>query len=358
MFKNSVFFACLIFLLLAVSCSGSKPGTPVLVGSSHPSQGAEVRRQTISHNGYAEFHRGSHLIVEGQRIAADSGTEFKGLARTLATIPPGAEVKIRGFRRSDGAVQALKVESKPNGKAFLETEILEISNEVETTWVREGMLFNESREGKRDVVGRIIEKGPRVERVRSITGRLLPPYVDSDRVRVRVVETDEWNASVMGNGAVWVYTGLMDNVSDDELAIILGHELAHYTHEHSRRQAKRSFISQIIGVAAALGARSIDSGAGRTAASFGAILGVTTWMSGYSRGLEAQADRVGARYAHEAGYDVRSGPRLWEKFRRKYGDRDSFTNFFVGSHPTPSERIDNLNREIKVNYSAPRSENR
>lgn len=307
--------------------------------------------QIISLNGYAEFLKGEYLIVEGQRVGTYAETEFKGTARNLASIPPGSEVKVRGIRRSDGSIQALEVESKPNGSAFLEAEVLKISDTVEGTWIREGMLFNEAADGQREIIGRIIENGPQVERVRRITMRLLPPYVNPNRIRVRVVETDEWNASVMGNGAVWVYSGLLKNVNDDELAIILGHELAHYTHEHSRRQAKRGFISQIVAVAATLGAQSIDSGAGKTAASFGTVLGLSTWMSGYSRGLEDQADRVGARYAYEAGYNVRNGPLLWEKFRKKYGERDSFTNFFVGSHPTPSERIRNLQREISMNYS-------
>lgn len=357
MLRQLIVFVLFAGLLFSVSCSSQKtvsPGTPKYrqvkpVPQAQPV--SVVRRETISLNGYAEFLKGPYLIVEGQRIAVDNRTEFRGLARNLASIPPGAEVNVRGIRQMNGVIQAVRIESKPNGTAFLEADILKISDSVENAWIKEGMLFNESQEGKRDIIGKIIESGPQVQRVRRITLKLLPPYVDPDKVRVRVVETDEWNASVMGNGAVWVYSGLLNSVNDDELAVILGHELAHYTHEHSRRQAKRGFISQIIGAAAAIGAQSIDSGAGRTTASLGAMLGLTTWMSGYSRGLEDQADRVGVRYAYEAGYDVNSGIVLWEKFRQKYGDRDSFTNFFIGSHPTPSERIRNMRREISMNYS-------
>ena len=297
MLRRFIGFALFTGLLFSSSCSSQKtvsPGTPRYrqikpVPRTQPMP--VVRQDTISLNGYAEFLKGPYLIVEGQRIAADSRTEFRGLARNLASIPPGAEVNVRGVRQPDGVVQAARIESKPNGSAFLEADILKISDTVEGTWVKEGMLFNESPEGERDIIGKIIETGPQVQRVRRITMRLLPPYADPDKVRVRVVKTDEWNASVMGNGAVWVYSGLLNSVNDDELAIILGHELAHYTHEHSRRQAKRGFISQIIGAAAAIGAQAIDSGAGRTTASLGAMLGLTTWMSGYSRGLEAQADR-------------------------------------------------------------------
>jgi Zn-dependent protease with chaperone function len=45
-------------------------------------------------------------------------------------------------------------------------------------------------------------------------------------LRAHVVDAREWNAAALGNGAVWVYTGLLDEMTDDELAIVLGHELA------------------------------------------------------------------------------------------------------------------------------------
>jgi hypothetical protein len=57
---------------------------------------------------------------------------------------------------------------------------------------------------------------------------------------VRVVKTKDWNASAMANGAVWVYTGLMDAMDDDELSIVMGHELAHYSYEHIRRNQSRA----------------------------------------------------------------------------------------------------------------------
>ena len=58
-------------------------------------------------------------------------------------------------------------------------------------------------------------------------------------MRVYVIENDEWNAFAMGNYSIYVFTGLMDDLDDDELAIVLGHELAHATHEHTRRRSRR-----------------------------------------------------------------------------------------------------------------------
>jgi Peptidase family M48 len=83
--------------------------------------------------------------------------------------------------------------------------------------------------GNRLEMGRIAESGPDVERARRILNRLIPPYIPASRLRLRVIQTNVWNASAMENGAIWVNKGLLDDVSDDELAAVLAHELAHYT---------------------------------------------------------------------------------------------------------------------------------
>ncbi|HEY7698536.1 MAG TPA: M48 family metalloprotease, partial [Vicinamibacteria bacterium] len=196
----------------------------------------------------------------------------------------------------------------------------------------------------------IIDEGPEVERVRRIMARLVPPYVNPSALRVHVVDTKEWNAAAMGNGAIWVYRGLLKEMNDDELAIILGHELAHYTHEHSRRGAKKAMWGQLAGLAGMVGTSSMGSGAGRDAATMGTLLSLTAWQSGYSRDFEDQADRVGLRYAHEGGFDVSRGPALWKKFRKKYGEDSAATNFLFGSHSRPSDRIRNIERELALNY--------
>jgi Zn-dependent protease with chaperone function len=211
-------------------------------------------------------------------------------------------------------------------------------------------MYSQGARGGKETVGKLIEEGPDVERVRRIMDRLVPPYVKTSDLRVRVVDTKEWNAAAMGNGAIWVYRGLLDELSDDELAIILGHELAHYTHEHSRRGAKSAMWGQLASVAGMVGAGSIDNRAGRSAANLGALLSVSAWQSGYSRDLEDQADRVGLRYAHEGGFDVTQAPGLWRKFRKKYGEDNAASNFLFGSHSRPSDRIRNVEREIQLNY--------
>ncbi|GAB4242853.1 MAG: hypothetical protein Kow00109_18600 [Acidobacteriota bacterium] len=312
--------------------------------------------ERVKLQGYAEYRKGDWLIVDGQRVEAHPRTRFKGKGiADLQNIPLGYEVKVRGTRQPDGVVLADEVEAKPNGVQMFEPQVLQATNHIEELWLKEGRMFVETEEGKKEVIGRILETGPPVERVRRITGKLLPPYVPPERVRVRVVDTEEWNASAMGNGSIWVYRGLIEEMNDDEMAIILGHELAHYTHEHSRRGAGRALLGQIGALGALLAGRALGDAGGQVAG-IGGLLAVTAWQSGYSRDMEDQADRVGLRYAYEGGFDVYQGPRLWERFREKYGEPDKVTNFFVGSHSRPSDRIRNIEKELAINY--PRSRTR
>ena len=76
------------------------------------------------------------------------------------------------------------------------------------------------------------------------------------------------------------------------------------------------------------------------------------------RDQEDQADRVGMRYAHEGGFDVSKGPRLWQRFAEKYGDQGALPNFFFGSHSRSSARAKNLQTEIALNYGGGESDPR
>ena len=66
--------------------------------------------------------------------------------------------------------------------------------------------------------------------------------------------------------------------------------------------------------------------------------------------MEDQADRVGLRYAYEAGYDVTKGPRLWNRFAKKYGEGNKVANFFFSDHSQSAARATKLEKEIAFNY--------
>ena len=131
--------------------------------------------------GYAEWLSGWNLLVDGQRIrlAADGRFDGRGAARSVEDIPLGHEVSGEGRRLPDGTILADRLEARPNGLALFEKQL----------------------------------------------DRLVPPYLEPERVRPYVIENDEWNAFAMGNYSIYVFSGLLKDLDDDELAVVLGHEL-------------------------------------------------------------------------------------------------------------------------------------
>ncbi len=171
------------------------------------------------------------------------------------------------------------------------------------------------------------------------------------KLRVYVIDNKEWNAMAMGNGAIWVFSGIMNDMNDTELAMVVGHELAHYTHEHSRRQMRKAMWIQMGSLAALAAAQAIDNGGWRALAQVGRVLGFSAWMNGYGRDHEDQADRVGMRYAYEGGFDVSAAPHVWQRFLDKYGNTNKVANFFFSDHSTASARRRNLEQEMRFNYA-------
>ena len=301
---------------------------------------------------YAEWRRAGELIVDGQRVRAGARTKWSGSYTSLESIPLGHEVRVTGLRQTDGAILASDIDVRENGTALFETDVQQGTTELEGLWVRNGMAFEGDSRGRKVVLGEVRRQGHEVNRVRSIVRRLAPPYIDQSKLRVYVIDNKDWNALAMGNGAIWIFRGIMDDMTDNELAIVVGHELAHYTHEHSRRQMRRGLGTQIASLAAILAASAIDSNAIRLATQLGASLGFTAYINGYGRDLEDQADRVGLRYAHEGGFDVSGASRVWQRFLEKYGEADRVTTFFFSDHSRASSRRQNLEAEFANNYAA------
>jgi Zn-dependent protease with chaperone function len=308
-------------------------------------------QQGVRLDSYAEWKRDADLVVDGQRVRATPRTKWKGKYRSVAEVPLGDEVRVQGVRQSDGVVLASEIDVRPNGQnALFEADVRNGTTELEAAWTRDKLAFEPGTGGKITRIGEVADAGPDVDRVRRLVNRLAPPYVPRDALRVYVIDSKEWNAMAMGNGAIWVFSGIMRDMPDDQLAIVVGHELAHYTHEHSRRQARRAIWAQLAGVAALISAEALDNDAARAGAQLGAALGLSALTAGYGRDLEDQADRVGLRYAYEGGFPVEDAPAVWQRFLEKYGQEDRVTNFFFSDHSLASARKGNLEREIAHNY--------
>ena len=173
----------------------------LMIGWSTSAAAAE----RVKLDGYAEWRFDDILIVEGQRVRVSESTSFRGSkgARSFWSIPLGYEVKVDGVRTRDGSVLARRVEAKPNGTAMFEARLHEASDTSENQWRRRGYVY-EGSGGRTQSIGRLLESGPEVARVRRITEKLVPPTHQPGEYRVYVIENDAWNAMAAPNGSVYV----------------------------------------------------------------------------------------------------------------------------------------------------------
>lgn len=183
-------------------------------------------------------------------------------------------------------------------------------------------------------------------RVRGIASRLIPvtsvfrPDAPNWRWESNVITSDELNAWCMPGGKIAVYTGLIYklNITDDELAAVMGHEIAHALREHGREKAGQATG---IGIAAAIGGAvgayyGIDANVGQTVLG---TVGELAFMRPNSRGMEQEADRMGVELAARAGYDPRAAISLWEKMGRVSGGQPPQ---WLLTHPSNQSRIADL----------------
>ncbi|MDP8253743.1 MAG: M48 family metallopeptidase [Candidatus Kaelpia aquatica] len=149
------------------------------------------------------------------------------------------------------------------------------------------------------------------------------------------------NAGASSKEVVVTY-GLMRFIeSEDELAIILGHELAHIARGHIGKRVGTNLFSILLGVAAGYGAESVAPGSGDVV-----MRGIGgAFSSLYSREFEREADYFGILYAYKAGYDVRAGIDVWERFAIEMPE--SMVRDFYNSHPTSTERLLRIEKIVR-----------
>jgi predicted Zn-dependent protease len=181
-----------------------------------------------------------------------------------------------------------------------------------------------------------------VQRVKNITSRLVPqttvfrPDAAKWPWEVHVITLDEVNAWCMPAGKMAVYTGLINKLqaTDDELAAVMGHEIAHALREHSREQ-----ISQQLGTQAAIGIAGALFGVGDLGQNVAGMVADVTLNKPKSRTHETEADRIGVELAARAGYDPTAAVRLWEKMAKLGGSQPPQ---FLSTHPSHESRIADL----------------
>ena len=158
------------------------------------------------------------------------------------------------------------------------------------------------------------------------------------------IKSDEVNAFCMPGGKIVVYEGLLKLVaSDDELATVLGHEVAHAVAKHSNERMSQELVAQY-GAAIIGQALSNKSAAIQTVANTVFGLGAQTGLLAYSRTHELEADYMGLALMTMAGYDPNQALAFWEKMSA--ASAGSATPELLSTHPSDSRRIAEIQKHL------------
>ncbi len=187
-----------------------------------------------------------------------------------------------------------------------------------------------------------------LDRVRTISNRLIAkvgvfrPDATQWKWEVNVEHNDELNAYCMPGGKIMVYTGLMDKLkaTDDELAAVIGHEIAHALREHGRERMSQAYVQQFglqaLGAVLSSSAGAVVGNASMQAANMGSQL---FFALPNGREQEREADKIGLELAARAGYNPDAAVTLWQKMEAQAG---ATPPEFLSTHPASASRIAEL----------------
>ena len=186
-------------------------------------------------------------------------------------------------------------------------------------------------------------------RVRAVAARIAPHTevfrrdAPAWKWEVNVVSSDELNAFCMPGGKIVFYSGLITRLAlnDDEIAIVMGHEIAHALREHSREHLSHAIAAQTtIGVGAAL------LGLGGGTADLASIAYDALIATKFSRDDESEADRIGLELTARAGYDPRAGVSLWQKMMKAHQGGQQLE--FLSTHPAEANRVQQIESLLPI----------
>lgn len=191
---------------------------------------------------------------------------------------------------------------------------------------------------------------PQLQRLRAIAHKIIPQALSwNPRARdwqweVNLIGSSQINAFCMSGGKIAFYSGILDKLqlSDDEVAMVMGHEVAHALREHARERMGKSAVTQgaaRIGGVLAAGIFGIDPRLTDTLARGGANLLTLE----FSREDESEADLVGMELAARAGFDPRAGVTLWQKMSAA---NKGAPPQWLSTHPSGKTRIADIEKNL------------
>lgn len=191
--------------------------------------------------------------------------------------------------------------------------------------------------------GRLITDGPEFERLKKIGGKLIRQsalFRDDTKQwkwNLTLIDASDLNASCAPGGKITFYTGIIRQLTltDDEIAAIMGHEIAHALREHGREKVSEAMGQQFV---IALASANSKNPAQQTqlANQVAQILFVLP----NSREKETEADKIGLELMARAGYDPRAAVNVWRKMTT--ATRGQSPPEFLSTHPAHATRINEL----------------
>jgi Zn-dependent protease with chaperone function len=187
---------------------------------------------------------------------------------------------------------------------------------------------------------------PQLQRLRGIATKIIPftaqwnPRAASWKWEVNLIGSKQINAFCMPGGKIAFFTGILDQLklSDDEVAMVMGHEMAHALREHARARLAKS-----AGTGAALSIAAQVFGLGQ-AGDLAARAGTQLITLKFSRSDETDADLVGLELAARAGFDPKASVTLWTKMAKASKSEGALG--FLSTHPSGPDRIKVLQANV------------
>ncbi|SDE51456.1 M48 family metallopeptidase [Kordiimonas lacus] len=163
-----------------------------------------------------------------------------------------------------------------------------------------------------------------------------------------VIDEPVLNAWALPGGKIAIYRKMVDSfTSDEELAAVIGHEIAHAVLRHGAEQMSRAQMQNllIVGAGVAVGASTEDQETAQMAVGLASLATAGFVQLPHSRKMELEADHIGAIYMAKAGYDPRASVRLWQRMKTlKEGGGQQPT--FLSTHPSDDKRIARLEERM------------
>ncbi|MBA2492064.1 MAG: M48 family metallopeptidase [Gammaproteobacteria bacterium] len=189
------------------------------------------------------------------------------------------------------------------------------------------------------------ESDPQVNQYVECVADAITGALDSDQVwEVQVFEDKAVNAFALPGGKIGVYTGLLEVAeSQDQLATVIGHEVAHVLAEHGNARMSAAVVTQAGLTAAQIYAAS----SGGEPAQLLGLLGLGAQVGillPYGRSQESEADLLGLDLMASAGFDPRQSVPLWQNMAKAGGGEQPPE--FMSTHPSHETRIENLTERM------------